>query len=146
MTHEEESRVHSIAWAVFCTLDQSTKVAPPLTWDHGATSEQRQVFRDELKSEFDFLKYCSHYWKVKQLAIELYPHYRQVHKHSKQWMKDRCKASPFAIEVDMHPPAIQPPPNMNLLRKWSAESSTAGGHRSKKAKSVKPDLVIHDPM
>ncbi len=75
LTSEEESHVQRIARGVFLMMDQSTKIAPPMTWDHGAAIEHCQAFCDKLESEFGFLKSCSYHWKVEKLAIELYPHF-----------------------------------------------------------------------
>ncbi len=121
-----------------------------MTWDHGVAIEHRQAFCNKLESEFRFLKSCSYHWKIKKLAIKLYPHFWQMHSYPEQWIKSQSptKVSPLVVDVDMHISANEPQPCMNLVKKQSASDLLTGMHRhTKKAKpSGKPNLLIHDPM
>ncbi len=151
VTSEEETEVRKLARIVFRTIDKSTVFAPPLTWDHGASGQHRQAFRDELERKFEYLKYCSHHWKVEQLAIELYPHYRQVHSYPEQWAE---KAHPVGggtsvtieVDVDMHPPSKELHGSRMRLVKKRPGSESAASPMTRRAKKMKPDLVIHDPL
>ncbi|PSS05362.1 hypothetical protein PHLCEN_2v3918 [Hermanssonia centrifuga] len=121
LTSKEESHIQRIARGVFLMMDQSMKIAPPMTWDHGAAIEHCQAFCDELESD--------------------YP---------EQWIKSQSptKVSPLVVDVDMHVSADKPQPHVNLVKKRSVPDPLTGMHRhTKKAKpSGKPDLLIHDPM
>ena len=73
------SAVRAMARSIFGLLDMDDSNPSPETWAGNANVAHRRLYYGEMYAHFPWLKCCQLDWKVEAIAIEIYPHWRQVH-------------------------------------------------------------------